>query len=107
MVHLLNQLTLYLCRSDSTFNPMGMEHVYMIANFFIDLIQREHFLPPSLNISIMDKAARQGEKPTQQLFIDHWQVRLDNFNCDTSVEQSVNPWSTVKQNDYIMLVDDS
>jgi prominin 1 len=60
-------------RSDSTFNPMGMEHVYMISNFFMDLIQRKEFLPPSLNISVLDKAARQGEKPTQKLFFDHWQ----------------------------------
>ena len=55
---------------------MGMEHVYYLANKFIDLIQRKDFLPPGLNVTVMDRAARKGEPETEQLFKEHWQVRV-------------------------------
>ncbi len=45
------RLTLWLCNlvvcSDDSFNARGMEHVYLLANTFLDLIQRDKILPNS------------------------------------------------------------
>jgi hypothetical protein len=45
------RLTLSLCNlvvcSDDSFNARGMEHVYLLANTFLDLIQRDKVLPNS------------------------------------------------------------
>jgi len=45
------RLTLWLCNlvvcSDDSFNARGMEHVYLLANTFLDLIQRDKVLPNS------------------------------------------------------------
>ena len=33
--------------SDDSFDPRGMEHVYLLVNTFLDLIQRKNVLPKS------------------------------------------------------------
>ena len=38
-------------RSAAKFNPRGMQHVYTITHFFLDLIQRQDVLPASVNIT--------------------------------------------------------
>ena len=40
-------LFIFYLFSDASFNARGMEHVYFLANTFLDLIQRDNVLPPS------------------------------------------------------------
>ncbi len=42
----LSLYNLVVC-SDDSFNARGMEHVYLLANTFLDLIQRDKVLPNS------------------------------------------------------------
>ena len=39
-------LFIFYLFSDASFNARGMEHVYFLANTFLDLIQRDNVLPP-------------------------------------------------------------
>jgi len=59
-------------RSDDSFNARGMEHVYFVANTFLDFVQRENVLPISLNVSSISEAGQKDTK-VQQLVQDHWQ----------------------------------
>jgi len=59
-------------KSDDSFNARGMEHVYLLTNTFLDLIQRDNILPKGINTSMIISAV--GESPASGLkFLkSHW-----------------------------------
>jgi len=64
--------------SDASFNARGMEHVYFLANTFLDLIQRDNILPAGINASdvnaVVEKAADQSSaEPVIEFLSKHWQ----------------------------------
>jgi len=59
--------------SNSDFNPRGMEHVYLLANTFLDLIQRNNVLPKSINASQVAEAVQGGEAQIVGFLEKHWQ----------------------------------
>lgn len=60
-------------KSDASFDPRGMEHVYLLVNIFLDLIQRGDVLPNSLNTSIIFEAVESGPGSVLDLITSHWQ----------------------------------
>jgi prominin 1 len=82
-------------RSDASFNPRGMEHVYLLANTFLDLIQRDNVLPPSMNVSSIheDFESTPGSPGSPDHFFtfsstllkEHWQdIMLQNVGILTT-----------------------
>lgn len=63
-------------RSDASFDPRGMEHVYMMVHTFLDLIQRDQVLPKSINVSQLVTAAEGGPESALAFLGEHWQDLL-------------------------------
>lgn len=65
-------------KSNASFNPRGMEHVYFLANTFLDLIQRDNALPSSISYDDVNTAVQKdldsrSTDNTYKLLKDHWQ----------------------------------
>eukprot|EP00092_Neocalanus_flemingeri_P012480 GFUD01013453.1.p1 GENE.GFUD01013453.1~~GFUD01013453.1.p1 ORF type:complete len:941 (-),score=227.62 GFUD01013453.1:453-3275(-) len=63
-------------KSDDSFNARGMEHVYLLTNTFLDLIQRDDVLPKGINTSMIINAVGEGPASTLQFMKAHWQDLL-------------------------------
>ena len=50
-----------------------MEHVYLLTNTFLDLIQRDNVLPKGINTTMIISAVGQGPEAFLQFFKLHWQ----------------------------------
>jgi len=63
-------------KSNATFNPLGMEHVYKITNTFLSIIQRKDMMPIGLNISMVARAISAGPESSLSFLSSHWQQLL-------------------------------
>merc|ERR1711970_1248182 len=59
--------------SDATVDPMGMEHVYLVVNIFLHMIQRVHALPNSLNTTTILSTISASSEDITVLLSSHWQ----------------------------------
>jgi len=59
--------------SDATVDPMGMEHVYLVVNIFLHMIQRDHALPNSLNTTTILSTISASSEDITLLLSSHWQ----------------------------------
>ena len=50
-----------------------MEHVYLLTNTFLDLIQRDDVLPKGINTSMIISAVGEGPTACLQFLKLHWQ----------------------------------
>ena len=60
-------------KSDDGFNARGMEHVYLLTNTFLDLIQRDNVLPEGINTTMIISAISNGPADGIQFMKEHWQ----------------------------------
>merc|ERR1719483_1026117 len=60
-------------KSDATFDPRGMEHVYLLVNTFLDLIQRDNVLPTNLNTSEIVETLSSSTDTILSFLTTHWQ----------------------------------
>merc|ERR1719397_1478324 len=60
-------------KSDAGFDPRGMEHVYLLVNTFLDLIQRDNVLPASINTELLSKTVAGGGPELLSFLETHWQ----------------------------------
>eukprot|EP00092_Neocalanus_flemingeri_P006838 GFUD01007383.1.p1 GENE.GFUD01007383.1~~GFUD01007383.1.p1 ORF type:complete len:948 (+),score=147.14 GFUD01007383.1:408-3251(+) len=60
-------------KSDDSFDPRGMEHVYLLVNTFLDLIQRKNVLPKSINTSLIAKTISGNPEDAISFLTTHWQ----------------------------------
>jgi len=63
-------------KSNDSFNPRGMEHVYFLTNTFLDLIQRDKVLPSSINTSSIVIAIQSGPTESVKFLTEHWDTLL-------------------------------
>eukprot|EP00090_Calanus_glacialis_P030997 TRINITY_DN5063_c0_g1_i1.p1 TRINITY_DN5063_c0_g1~~TRINITY_DN5063_c0_g1_i1.p1 ORF type:complete len:942 (-),score=271.59 TRINITY_DN5063_c0_g1_i1:188-3013(-) len=66
-------------KSDDSFNARGMEHVYLLTNTFLDLIQRDDVLPKGINTSMIISAVGEGPNACLQFLKLHWQDFLFQY----------------------------
>lgn len=62
--------------SNSSFDPRGMEHVYLLTNTFLDLIQRDRVLPQGMNATTLINAMSRGPENAIAFLEVHWQELL-------------------------------
>ena len=53
-----------------------MEHVYLLTNTFLDLIQRDDVLPKGINTTMIISAVGEGPQASLQFLKAHWQDLL-------------------------------
>ena len=56
-----------------------MEHVYLLTNTFLDLIQRDDVLPKGINTSMIISAVGEGPNACLQFLKLHWQDFLFQY----------------------------
>lgn len=60
-------------KSDVSYDPRGMEHVYLLANTFLDLIQRKKALPTNMTITQILEALSGSHDKMISFLSSHWQ----------------------------------